>query len=439
MSSDKDIKRAALAVDGGTPIRTKPLPAESPGIHWFDDLEIELVNRVIRAKSPFRYYGPDVQHMCDRLEAEFRRRYGVKYALGVSSGTEAIYMSLAALDVGPGDEVLIPGYLWTSCINGIVRLGAIPRLVDIDDTFSMSPQDLERKIGPHSKVVLLVHMSGVPGDVQAIMDVARRHGLRVLEDCAQCNGATFKGQPVGTFGEIGIFSLQINKSITAGEGGVLICNDDHLYKRCFGIHDLGYARDNVGILMDTSCDEQYHLWGCGARMSELTGAVALAQISKLDRINDNMRDKKWKIRRELEKIHGISFRRIPDPDGDTGAFLIHWFQTPELCRKFVEALKAEGLRGEGYAKPCIAMENWGLHWYFNNKSLVNRKSLHSGGWPWSLPQNEFASDYGYGKGSLPACDDYAGRAALLKVPSSLSDEDVDDIVAAYRKVAAHYL
>jgi dTDP-4-amino-4,6-dideoxygalactose transaminase len=439
MSSHGITKRAALAIDGGTPIRTKPLPPESPGIHYFDDLEIELVSRVIRAKSPFRFYGPNVQHMCDQLEAEFRKRYGVKHALGVSSGTEAIYMSLAALDVGPGDEVLIPGYLWTSCINGVVRLGGIPRLVDIDDTFTMSPQDLERKIGPHSKVVLLVHMSGAPGDVQAIVDIARRRGLRVLEDCAQSNGSTLKGQPVGTFGEIGIFSLQINKSITAGEGGVLICNDEHLYKRCFGIHDLGYARDNVGILMDTSCDEQYHLWGCGARMSELTGALALAQISKLDRINLAMREKKWAIRRELEKIPGIRFRRIADPDGDTGAFLIHWFETPELCRKFVDALKAEGIRGEGYAKPCITMEQWGLHWYFNNKSLVNRKSLHSSGWPWSLPQNEFARRYSYGKGSLPTCDDYASRAALLKVPSCLSDKDAADIIAAYRKVAAHYL
>lgn len=439
MSSDKAAKHATLAIDGGTPVRSKPLPPESPGIHYFDDFEIELVNRVIRARSPFRFYGPNVQHMCDQLEERFRTLYGVKYALGVSSGTEAIYIGLAAFGVGPGDEVLIPGYLWTSCINGVVRLGAIPRLVDIDDTFTMSPSDLERKLGPQSKAVVLPHMSGAPGDIPAIVEVARRHGLYVLEDCAQCNGATYKGQPVGTFGQIGILSLQINKSITAGEGGMLLCNDDHLYKRCFGIHDLGYARDNVGILMDTSCDEQYHLWGCGARMSELTGALALAQMSKLERINRAMRETKWRIREELGKIPGLGFRRIPDPAGDTGAFLIHFFQTPELCRKFVAALKAEGIRGEGYGKPCITMEEWGLHWYFNNKSLVNRKSLHAGGWPWTLPQNQFARGYGYGRGTLPACDDYASRAALLKIPSCLGSEDVEDIVEAYRKVASCYL
>ena len=143
---------------------------------------------MIQARSPFRFYGPDVQHMCDKLEARFQALYGVNHALAVSSGTEAIYISLAAMDVGPGDEVLIPGYLWTSCINGIVRLGAIPRLVDIDDTFDMSPDDLERKIGPHSKAVLYVHMSGAAGDVRTIVDIARRHNLMVLEDCAQANG-----------------------------------------------------------------------------------------------------------------------------------------------------------------------------------------------------------------------------------------------------------
>ena len=141
----------ALAIDGGTPVRTRPLPPESPGIHWFDEEEIAQVAQVIQARSPFRFYGPDVQHMCDKLEARFRELYGVDHTLAVSSGTEAIYISLAAMDVGPGDEVLIPGYLWTSCINGIVRLGAIPRLVDIDDSFDMSPVDLERKIGPHTQ------------------------------------------------------------------------------------------------------------------------------------------------------------------------------------------------------------------------------------------------------------------------------------------------
>ena len=430
---------ATLAIEGGAPVRSKPLPAESPGIHWFGEEEIELVTRVIQARSPFRYYGPNVQHMCDRLEEKFREIYGLRHALAVSSGTEAIYISLAAMDVGPGDEVLLPGYLWTSCINGIVRLGAIPRLVDIDDTLDMSPDDLERKIGPHSKAVIYAHMSGAAGDIRPIVDIARRHNLMVLEDCAQANGATLLGRPVGTFGDIGILSFQLNKSITAGEGGMILCNDDHLYKRCFGIHDLGYARDNVGVLMDTSCEERYHLWGCGARMSEVAGAILLAQADKLRGINAAMRTAKWSIRRQLEGIQGLRFRRVVDPEGDTGAFLIYVFDDGELGQRFTNALRAEGIRGEGYAKPCISMREWGLHWYFNNKSLVNRRSLHSSGWPWTLPMNAFASSYAYGKGALPVCDDYADRGGMLKVASCLTDVDVQDVVTAYKKVAQKLL
>jgi dTDP-4-amino-4,6-dideoxygalactose transaminase len=428
-----------LAIEGGAPLRSRPLPAESPGIHWFDDDEIDNVLQVIRARSPFRFYGPDVQHMCDRLEARFRELYGVNHALAVSSGTEAIYISLAAMDIGPGDEVLLPGYLWTSCINAIVRLGAIPRLVDIDDSFDMSPEDMERKIGPHTKAVLYVHMSGCPGDVPTIVQIARRHNLMVLEDCAQANGATLHGKPIGTFGDIGILSFQLNKSITAGEGGMILCNDQHLFRRCFGIHDLGYARDNVGTLMDTSCEERYHLWGVGSRMSEISGAFLLAQAGKIDQINAAMRSAKWTIRRQLEDIKGLTFRRVMDPEGDTGAFMIYLFEDGELCQRFTDALRAEGIRGEGYAKPCISMREWGLHWYFNNKSLVNRRSLHSSGWPWTSSQNAFAANYTYGKGTLPVCDDYADRAGMLKVPSCLTEADILDIVAAYRKVASRLL
>ena len=428
-----------LAVEGGEPIRSKPLPEESPGIHYIGDKEIEYVTRVVKSRSPFRFYGPDVQHMCDRLEAKFRELYGVEYALAVSSGTQAIYISLAALGVGPGDEVLVPGYLWPSCLNGIVRLGAIPRLVDIDETFTMSAEDLRNKVSPQSKAVVLIHMSGVPGNLESIVEIAKERNLHLLEDCAQCNGATLFGRPVGTFGHIGIFSFQINKSVTAGEGGMLITQDEHLFNRCFGIHDLGYARNNVGILMDTSCEERYHLWGCGARMSELTGALALAQVEKLQEINSAMRSAKKRIREQVEQIPGIKLRRVPDPAGDTGAFLITIYENREICRQFTEALRAEGMRGKGYAKPCITMEEWGLHWYFNNKSLVNKKSLHENGWPWSLSENRFASGYQYASGTLPVCDDLASRSGLFKIPSCLTDEDIEDIILSFKKVANHLL
>lgn len=428
-----------LAIHGGSPVRTQPLPEESSGIHYFNDEEIRNVTAVLQARSPFRFYGPQVQHMCDQLENSVREKFNVNHVIGVSSGTEALYIGLAACEVGPGDEVLLPGYLWTSCLNAIVRLGAIPKLVDIDDTFTMSPIDLKKKITKHSKALIYINMSGAPGHIDKIMAIAREHGLRVVEDNAQAFGATFNGKSTGTFGDIAIQSFQINKSITSGEGGLIMTNDKHLYSRCFGIHDLGYARNEIGILMDTSCDEMYHLWGCGARMSELHGAVLLAQFNKLDQIVKHMHRSKYTIKKELETIPGLSFRTIVDTEGDSSSFLIFALPNSAMCDEFIAAMKAEGIKGRGYGKPLISMKEWGLHWYFNNKSLVNKKSLTPSGWPWTLQENAFAKEYHYDKGTLPACDDYWARAGLLKVPSNLEDGDVEDIIRAFKKVASHVI
>jgi len=428
-----------LAIEGGKPVRTKPLPGEWPGPHFFDKRELELVTQVVKAKNPFRFYGPDLQHMCDRFEEEFAKQKGSKYTLGVSSGTEALYSALAAFGVGPGDEVLVQGYLWTSCLSSIVRLGAIPRMVDIDDTFTMSPEDLERKIGPRSKVVMIVHMSGAAGNIEPVLAIARKKGLRVLEDCAQANGATLHGRSIGTFGDMGIFSLQINKNITAGEGGVVITNDEYLYRRAFAAHDLGYARNEKGRLMQTSEKPDYQLWGAGARMSELTGALALAQLPKLPKITSSMRKAKWAIRKKIESIPGLKFRKIIDPDGDSGAFLITIYENPEICKRFTDSLKAEGIRGEGSSNPCLTMEEWGLHWYFNNLSLVQKRSISPSGWPWTLAENSFAKDYDYRRGGLPVCSDLASRSGLLMIGSSMTEEDAEDVAAAFKKVADHLL
>ena len=311
--------------------------------------------------------------------------------------------------------------------------------MDIDDTFTMSPADLESKIGPHSKAVLYINMSGVPGRIDDIVKVARKNGLSVLEDNCQAFGGSFKGRATGTLADIGVVSFQLNKIITSGEGGLIMCHDDHLFNRCFGIHDLGYARDDYGILMDTSCDEKYHMWGTGSRMSELQGAVLLAQLGKIDDIISGMRRSKYRIREGIEDIDGLTLRTVIDPEGDTGSFIIVSVPNAEICGRFINGLRAEGIRSKGYAKPCISFREWGLHLYYNNKSLVNRKSLYSNGWPWTYPGNDFSKDYYYGRGALPVCDDFFDRSILYKVSSVLTEQDEDDIIAAFGKVAAALL
>lgn len=397
------------------------------------DEERDLVMRVVQAHSPFRFYGPQAQHMVDVLEQEWCSSFGHRHALGVSSGTAGLSISMSALGLGPGDEVLVPGYLWVSCVSAVVRSGAIPRLVDIDDTFCLDPEDLKRKIGPQTRAVLCVHMSGAPGRIDEIAHICKENRLALIEDCAQASGASFKEQSVGTFGDIGIFSFQLNKNMTSGEGGMVVTQSDDLFQRIVALHDLGYPRTPTGRL-DTS-DPNMQLWGVGARMPELAGAMALAQMRKLAKITGAMRSAKWRIREALEGIPGLQFRHVPDPDGDSGPFMLMLLPSEDHADRFVEALKAEGIRGPEGSLACLTMRDWGLHWYSNIPGLVNKRSNSADGFPWSHPLNAFAHEYSYSHGALPQCDAMHARGALLTIASVLSDHDVNDIIAAMRKVA----
>ncbi len=422
-----------LAIEGGQPVRTTPLPWELPGAHWIGEEELELVSRVVKARSPFRFYGPDLQHMVDTLEKEWCAAFGHKHALGVSSGTAALSIAMSALEIGPGDEVLVPGYLWVSCVSAVVRAGAIPRLVDIDDCFTLDPADVARKIGPNTRAALMVHMSGAPGRVAEVAAVCKQKGIGLIEDCAQTAGASQNGKAVGTFGDIGIFSFQLNKNMTSGDGGLVVTERDDLFRRIVALHDLGYPRNAQGRL-DTS-DESCQLWGVGARMSELTGAMCLAQMRKLPLITGAMRSAKWRIREALADVSGLTFRTIVDPAGDTGPFLLMALKDKATARRFVDALRAEGIAGPPGSLACLTMRVWGMHWYSNIPSLVNKRSNSRDGSPWSLPANAFAADYSYGPGALANCDDLQARGALLTIASTLTDADVTDIITAIRKVA----
>ncbi len=410
------------------------LPYEWPGSYFLGEEEIEAVTRVLLARSPFRFYGHDLQHCVDQFEQAYCRRLGRKYALGVNSGTAALSIALGAMDVGPGDEVLLPGYLWVSCISAVVRTGAIPRLVDIDDTFFMDPDDLERKITPHSKVVLVVNMSGTTGHIDRIVEIARRHNLLVLEDNAQANGASFRGRPLGSFGDIAIFSFQLNKNMTSGEGGIVVCDDRRLYDRAFALHDLGYARNEKGRL--TTEDPDCQLWGQGSRMSELTAAVLLAQERKLDTITAAMRRANHHLYAGLAGIAGVRPRRVLDPEGDSGPFALLIWPDADTCEKMVAATRAAGVVTGPDGGNNIMMTDWGLHLYYNNASLVNRRGTNSAGRPWTDPANAFAADYTYGKGTLRQADDLFSRSSLLSVPPVLSAETCDRVVAIFRQAAA---
>lgn len=420
-----------LAIDGGKPVRAMPLPLEFPGVHHMGEEEVEAAVRLVRSRSLFRYYGVDLQNDVEAFEAEFAQFLGISHALGVTSGTGALNVALSALSIGPGQEVIIPAYLWVSVAAAVVSHGAIPVLADIDETFGLDPKSLEDRVTARTTGIIVVHMSGAPANIKAIKEVARRHNLFLVEDCAQCNGGSVDGKRVGTFGDIATFSFQMNKNMTSGEGGCVVMNDLRLYRRAFACHDLGYARDDQGRLIFN--DPDLRLWGHGCRLDELRGALLRVQLKKLPKIIESMHRSKYRIRAALEKLPQIQLRRIVDPNGDTGCFLVTTYADAETAKRVNRALRAEGIVTYPQGVSNVVMTEWGLHLYYNITSLVNHSSVDGRGFPWNLKENAGAKMQ-YAKGTCPVADSLFERSIILAIPSCLTASDEDDIIRAFEKV-----
>jgi 8-amino-3,8-dideoxy-alpha-D-manno-octulosonate transaminase len=278
---------------------------------------------------------------------------------------------------------------------------------------------------------MMVHMSGAPGDVEAVQAIAKKKGLWLLEDCAQCAGGTVGGRRVGTFGDIATFSFQINKNMTSGEGGCVITNDERLYRRAFASHDLGYARNEAGrLILD---DPSLQIWGRGYRMDEMRAAVLRVQLRRLPATIATMRASKHRIRAALERFPAVRLRRLIDPAGDTGPFLITTYRDGETARRVSDALWAEGIRTGPQGVTNIVMTQWGLHLYYNIPSLQVRASVDASGFPWSLAANAgLGGDYA--KGACPSADALFERSVLIAIPPCLTRQDEDDIIRAFEKV-----
>jgi len=406
------------------PTKRVSFPREFPGVHYYGQEEEEAALRVIRQRSPFRYYGDNFLAEAEALEKEVATRLGRRHAQAVSSGTNGLAAAMAAFGIGPGQEVLVPGFFWVATASAIVRAGAVPVLVEIDESFTMDPTDLERKITASSKLILPVHMCGVPCDMPAIMAIARRRCIPVLEDCAQANGAKLGGKPVGTWGDMAVFSFQMNKNITAGEGGMIVTDDETLYLRANAAHDLGVPWSG-GLPVQ---DSPHAMWGSGARMSEIAAAIIRAQLRKLDAITAHMRASKYRIRAALGDIPGLRWRRVADPDGDSGPFMMAMFTAPDAAGRFARQAGAVGLT-------CSHLPNYGLHVYYNVKALTEKRSNSPDGFPWAHPAN-VALARAYHHGALPRTDELLARSVVCPVPSNLTQAQEDDYILAFRKATA---
>ena len=317
-----------------------------PGSYWIGDEERREVLDVMESGYLSRYGDlgdPRFKRKVLQLEEELARYSGARHALALSSGTGALWTALSALGVGPGDEVLVPGYTFVATYSAVIFAGGTPVLTEVDETLCMDPQDLEARITPRTKGILPVHMMGNPCELTPILEIARRHDLFVVEDCCQALGASYRGRRVGTYGELGAFSLNYFKTITAGDGGVLITSDAELHRRAFALHDQGHSPARAGVEIGART-----IMGMNLRINELTGAVALAQLRKLDAITSTLRAKKERLRSLLERDGTYRFRSITDPEGECGTILTVIFDDADRARRVIDRLDTKSVAESGW-------------------------------------------------------------------------------------------
>ena len=328
-----------------------------PGFELFGDEERKEVQDVLDSGVLMRYGFDGMRNghwKAKELEQAITETFDVKHAQLTSSGTTALSTAMAVMGVGAGDEVIMPTFTFVASFEAIIAAGATPVLVDIDDTLCLDPAAVKAAITPNTKMVMPVHMCGSMAQMDELKSICDEHNLLLLEDACQAIGGTFQGKKLGTIGHAGTFSFDFVKTITCGEGGVVLTNDEKLYTNADHYSDHGH--DHIGN--DRGAEEHPFL-GYNYRISELHAAVGLGQIRKLDHILATQRKHNAIVKSALAEVEGITFRRIPDPAGDNASLLSFFLPTEELAREGHKALLDNGLGGNFY-------------WYDNNWHYIKK-------------------------------------------------------------------
>jgi 8-amino-3,8-dideoxy-alpha-D-manno-octulosonate transaminase len=404
------MEKQKLALYGGKPTRDKPLPYMHPGASFIGEEEIRAVKKVLKSKSLFRYYGPDFLNFTGSFESDFKEYLDIKYVLGLNAGHSALHCALLGVGVEPEDEVIIPTYGWVACPCAVVACGAKPVLANVDESLTLDPQDVEDKISNRTKAIMAVHIRGVACDMEPIMKVAKKYQVKVVEDCAQAAGGSYRGKKLGTIGDAGAFSFQLNKMITAGEGGALATNDVKVYKFANLFHDEGalYREGKTSV---------EPIAGVNYRMTEVTAAIMTEQLKKIDKVIGLMRKHKGKIKKGISDIDAIRFRELPDPTGDTAVCLVFYLPTIKKTQEFERALHAENIYTTTGGYPPVIYHPKS----FDGHVFVDWKHIFKG-------LDRVLDKYSR---SL----DFMSRAVHLDVSPILTDGDVNSIIEGVHKVA----
>ncbi|MEJ2688810.1 MAG: DegT/DnrJ/EryC1/StrS family aminotransferase, partial [Deltaproteobacteria bacterium] len=367
----------------------------------------------------FRYEFGDQRrgiYKVRQFEERFASYCGTKHAQAVTSGTAALKVALAALGVGPGDEVITQGFTFVATWEAIFDIGATPVFAEVDETLNMDPVDLETKITPRTKVVIPVHMMGVPARIEEIVAIAKKHDIAVLEDTAQAAGASLNGRRLGTFGNCGTFSFDAVKTMTTGEGGMIITADEKLWRAMSEYHDHGHDH---AVNPGGRGGEGRRFIGFNYRMMELQGAIGLAQLARLDRdIIAPQRANKKAMKEAVAQIPGVSFRTVLDEGGENASFLGFFLEDGARARRVNDILKQEGCGAIRFAD-----NTW--HYYPKWEHLLAGSTLASSGWPFK--ETDGRRRVIYDPAALPKSAAIMDRLLVLPVPVKLSDDRLGQI------------
>lgn len=419
-----------LAINGGVPVRKEALPGAYPGASVYGQEEIDAITEVIKRKSPFRYYGVDVAGKAEEFEGRVCERLGRKFALASSSGTSALIIALVAAGIGSGDKVIIPANTFYATAGAVIAAGAVPVYCDIDDSMNLDPTKIEALIDEDVKALVVVPILGNSCDMDPIMEICSRRKITLIEDNAQSWGSTYKGKPCGSFGAFATYSLQLNKMITAGEGGVVVTDRPEYIERATRFHDQGTFRKKQKY-EETKNQPDQVLAGQNYRLSEVAGAIACEQIKKLDMIIENLRRVKQTIKNGIQptlEAKGVTFRRITDADGDVSNTIMMYMPSPEKAVAFRNAMLAENIN-------CTHL--YDRKTIYAAPSLLEKKPADKNGFPF----NQFtgAKAVHYEMGMCPKAEDLLSRNVMIPLAPVFTEKDCQDVIEGVLKVAEEIL
>jgi dTDP-4-amino-4,6-dideoxygalactose transaminase len=345
-----------LAIDGGTPVCTRPFPM------WpsFEPATIERAMEPLRSGRVNYWTGA----AGERFEAEWAAWNGVRYAITTTNGTSALHTAIAALGIGPGDEVICPSYSFIASSYCILQAGALPVFADVDASHTLAAADVARHIGPRTRAILVVHLYGVVADLDPLLALAREHGLKVIEDCAQCFGGVYKGRKVGTIGDVGCFSFCQSKHFTTGgEGGAVITDDEDLHWQCKSFRDHGYDVKERRRLLELEAKLMYihQRVGFNYRMTEMQSVIGSCELARLDGWNLANRRRNGRMLRDALAGHPLVLHPpVDDADRVNAYWWAPFVLDAERLRvpfaRFIKAIEAEGVPVYGVQWPEMYAE-----------------------------------------------------------------------------------